>query len=542
MGADKLARVAAGVSGAQMRAAIWFLLPSLLVLAYLSGRLGDAYEPIKLGLFGCAAGGLLLAGARCSVPKAWRLWSLCAGLVLALSSALAHDWGYALMGSAQRFQGAAAALLALLAFTLAAGASGGERLALRQGAALALLLSTLLLALQTAGFDPLATGAARVPGALGNAVVQAQALLLLAALCLDASKGVWRVVLSVSALLALALTATRAAWLGLAVASLCMYLARARSAPQLSTKRAAANRGASLVALGSGAWLIAASVLLTGLVVLLGSLRPESASQRWQLWQSGVAALRHDLQAQPMRLLVGHGPDQGFVALIPAWKQAHAAATPGHLDRVHQWALDLWLSYGLLGLLLAAWAGYLLLHSRQSEPGRWMPGQSLLSQSLPGRRDHLLALGLLAWWLSLQTGFALSADTLLAALAFGLCLTGRDVPTGPEVPTAVAAHGDSAAARYRRALGALLIACAACLWLLPSSVVPALRRPEQALAAFLSAQRILAAAAQASPGHRSAALLLAQSELARAVALDALRSEYRQALRDVKAARVRYPR
>lgn len=468
----------------------------------------DAYEPVKLGLLALALALSLLVGATVSGRRATLVLAV-AVLALLPGACTSVDPQTFWLGSPQRAQGGLALLLVLLAGALVPS-SAAARGALSGAAVWTTLVLAVLALLQAGDLDPLQTGARRPGATFGSPLLLAQWLLLALPLCALAA---WRaerpwparsaVVLG---LLALLCTQSRMAWLALLLVAVAALLCW-RKAPRW---RRVLLPGGALAVLLFAAWA--------------WQQRPESLSHRVQLWEGAREALlaapptlgpqRQSDDWQHWRPLLGYGADLQVLPL----RETAAASLRVHgadPDRAHQLLLDLLLRHGVLGVLLLL-------------AGLWVLGRQLRPSSScdDHERDwrRAVAVGVMAWLLSLQTAFALSADALFAALLLGALSVQRP-------PAAV----QSPAGLGRRLGGLVLLAVAFVAWLLPAgSSGSGWRRPEQALLAFSLAQQRLRAALPAPDG--CADVEQARAALAQAVALDPWRPEYPRALAEVRAA------
>lgn len=464
----------------------------------------DAYEPVKLGFAALLCGLGLLLRFPMRTRRAARVSAL--ALLLLLPGAwLALDFQTYWLGSPQRAQGALALLL-----VLGIGACVTATVATRQALQTAAVWTTLALALlalaQWAGFDALRTGAERPVATLGSPLLLGQWLLLALPLCALAAwrgprPGLARLA-TVLGLLALLASGARGAWLALLLVGL--------GATITTQVRARWRWPATLLGL----------LLCGALAVGTAVQRPASLEHRLQLWEGGLRALAQppatlgpEAERDPWtrwRLWFGYGADLEVLPL----RQTAAASLAQHgadPDRAHQLVLDLLLRHGLWGLALALSA--ILLWQRQ-----------LRRHAAADRAWHLTAVSaLLAWLLSLQTAFALSADALLAALLAG--------SLGPVTATAAP---DAPATRGRITGVLLLSAVLVCWWLPPASIGPDWRRPEQALLAFDAARQDLQSAPPAPAGCTAVRSALAHLEVARR--LDPWRPEYASARLEVRAA------
>lgn len=466
----------------------------------------DAYESVKLGFAALLCGLGLLLGFPMQTRRAARVSALV--LLLLLPGAwLALDLQTYWLGSPQRAQGALALLL-VLGIGACVRASVATRLALQTAAVWTTLALAVLALAHWAGYDALRTGATRPGATLGSPLLLGQWLLLALPLCaLAACRGPGRGLAgcaTVLGLLALLASEARGVWLALLLVGLGAAIATRVSAPW--------RWPAALLGL----------LLCGALSVWIAGQRPASLEHRVQLWQGGLRALAEaPATLGPMavrdpwtawRLWFGYGADLQVLPL----RQTAAASLAQHgadPDRAHQWVLDLLLRHGLWGLALALLATVLWWRRLQRHPDT-------------DRVWHGTVLGaLLAWLLSLQTAFALSADALLAALLAGSLGQIR----------AAAAPAPDSTRPQRRGFGLLLwLTGLFCWWLPPAAVGPHWRRPEQALLAFDTARRQLLSAPPAPAGCASVRGALAHLETARR--LDPWRPEYASAHTEISMA------
>lgn len=472
----------------------------------------DAYDAPKLGL-----AALLLA----LLPWRWRpvpralCWLLAAILSSLLLTGLIapHQSGY-WFGSAQNGQGVLALLLCLCAVAWAWGSAASSSVPRwLDGAAPAVLLVSMLVLLQWIGLDLLQTSAPRPPGSFGHALALAQWLILLLPWC---GWQAWRAtgvrrygygVALVLGFLALLASGSRGAILALLLVVLCMLALRQRR---------------PLVG------LLACGVIAVVLSVALVQIRPQSLSHRWLLWESAAEVVQQppvqlwpDGRADPSRSLrpwLGYGADlQALPMRAVTAPDARFSSDP---DRAHNVLLDLCLRYGALGLLV--WCSVAFWVWRN-----WGQARPAANWQWP------LRLGLLAWLLSLLSGFAATADSLTAALLLGATLRS----TGPHV------GGLWRPAWWFRFVGrSLLLLAAVLIWLSPPGILATAqgagwRAPERALLAFSQATTyLLAARDQANAALACAEGAAALQLLERATQLDPTRGEYLLAARQTRQA------
>lgn len=351
-----------------------------------------------------------------------RILRLPAALVLLLASALLSSLfalhpASAWIGSVERGSG----LLALAAAVLLASATARSGAASRQhlpwgAAALASLVSIYAL-LQTFGLDPWSWQGevrGRPAATLGNANNLAGFLLLTLPLSWWMARArrwspLWLALLVLQGT-GLLVTGSRSAWLALGLLACAAWLwAHARDARRLLP-------------------IVLVAVLA---LPVLGVMRPASLLDRVELWRAGALALLPgdavvDVEGRAdsrnwLRPWIGHGPDQQTAVL----DQRRGALASGReetraqrADRAHQWGLDLLLERGLLGALAALLLLGAVLRDLIGPPG---PRQHLAAGIYPcGPPVGVLWLGLAAYLLHLQAGFALGADHLLAWLWLAL--------------------------------------------------------------------------------------------------------------------------
>jgi hypothetical protein len=273
------------------------------------------------------------------------------------------------------------------------------------------------------------------------------------------------------------------------------------------------TRWRSLVGLVS---VIAVMLVVSTMLVLL---RPQSVAHRGQLWTAALEVVRHPPEQlwpdgrlderQALRPWLGYGADLQAMPLRAVMPADAAFTTDPH--RAHNPLLDLWLRYGLLGVLV--WGGLLasVLHNwRNTTPGWQFP----------------LRLGLLAWVLSLGSGFPASADSLTAALLLGASLSAVQRVERLRTRSRVWGIG---------ALRALLLLAAGLVWWMPPNTLTTVqphgwRAPERAVLAFTQATTALQLARTAANSTLAcAAGGRALDLLQQALRLDPTRREYLQA-------------
>lgn len=332
------------------------------------------------------------------LPRPGLRWGMALGALL-LTPLIALDPSVAVWGRPPRAEGVlflgAMLLLALLARSLgSAEARWLDRSAHLGGALLALgvLIGVFQLSLPglPPGFDKGHGGTLGNPNTAGAVLA---ALLVHAAARGDG----WRLLMPLYAA-ALFGTGSRAAWLA-------MLLGLAWLLPAGLLRRSA------LGLLGAGALAMFAAL----------SLRAEpapSAALRVELWGAALRALAPVARAEDplarVRWLIGYGPEQQAEVLERHRRaQQNAWEDGGHervADRAHSLPLDLWLSFGMAGLLLC----YAMLR-RIRHAGASPPAAAALA---------LLGAGLF--------GFYGPAEWLLLALWLARCQPAEPEATPPQ--------------------------------------------------------------------------------------------------------------
>jgi hypothetical protein len=255
--------------------------------------------------------------------------------------------------------------------------------------------------------------------------------------------------------------------------------------------------------------LLLAVIMLLVLGAAFSTWRSASVHERLLLWQAALHALA---DFQPGQWLFGVGADMRFTVLEPAWIDLGGSAAM-HADRAHQLVLDAVLSYGVAGLLVGGSLAWLVIVRM-------------------GWCASTVALG--SWLTSLQFGFALSADSVIAAIVLGLGWGQVRAARGADD---LNANLQPANHSLRNALSGLALATASIwTWLWPDPTHHPLRKPEQALRQFEMAQRTLRGGERLSLVEQQQVLSKAEQQLAQALRLDPLRSDYSIALKAVRTA------
>ncbi len=429
-------------------------------------------------VFAVALGAAILLGCQ-RLQRVSGLGS-CALLALLMSALLSLDSTRALVGSLERSQGV------LLVFILAVFALAQLPWALcRFWITVAALLSSVWALMQLAGVERLVlqlswqfAEPSRVFAGFGNPTALggflAMALPISAELALKSPSksikflGFSACLLGIVALLA---TGTRAALLGLVVASaLVLWRARHNQNAHISVK---------------AVWLLL-PVLLGSVLLVLTMQRSASVQHRLELWRHASAAIGHAAQGKAvlpspftepfaeqfgaappfergigLRLWLGYGADMQSVPIEAAAARIDGASKSASQperrlsDRAHNLLLDSLLEFGLIGTLLLL---------------AWVIRKIVLIKQAPWRLCSALA-GLICW----QAGFPLTAEKLVFVLV--LC-AGREEATA-EVATKFAPRV------WRLAIGVVAITLATFAfgpWL--NRFNQQIRTPEAAFAQF----------------------------------------------------------
>ncbi len=402
-----------------------------LILALMLGTLlvaAGQSEMAKLAAVATLAACLALSlSHRLRPADRWILVGYLAAAVLACACAL--EPLSSVIGSLQRAQGGLAALAMVV--LAASGSTLGAPARLRVYSAIALLgaLMGAYALLQRFGLDPWRWSDG-VPGrpavTLSNAVVLGGYL----ALCLPVTAYLTQVI---------AVRPARLGQLGMLLVALILQLGGLLASGTRSAMLALAMAGAFLGLLSvqrARRWLLPAVLLIAALVCSLAALRPDSLSDRTQLWTMAWRALQSE---QPLRDLaggsdamhnwrpvVGVGLDLQQVALRaarPASAQLRPEAADLQADRAHQWLLDRLLESGWLGVIASLALAMCVA---------WRLRQSIGSADPHLRREACaLAVALGAWVIHLQMNFALTGDRTLAWILIGCVFALSQRPLWP---------------------------------------------------------------------------------------------------------------
>jgi hypothetical protein len=432
-----------------------FFVPLTLVVALfaVSTQLPAPFEQAKilaLALIGVASALFLpwkhhAANSQVDQQRVWR-WLLAFLLVRSVGCVFALEPNRAWFGSSLRLQGVALEWLLLgLACQLTPTFFCHWRSLCRILAGLAIGLLLVATAQKWGWLHLLGPTISGRPGAtLGNPNTLAGCVLLMAPLIWSGYRQEtatrWRVFASaglLAALLLLWLCASRAAWLALLVAA--FYTAA-------QSKFGGRWRWPCLIA-------VVISLGLMSAITLSDTSRWSSVSQRQNLLDQSLAIWSAsptliDTFGQPdyaasVRKLIGYGADQQAL-LYADQSVSYLGARP---DRAHQYFVDLLLESGplavicMLGLVVAIWR---------------LPRRDAM--------DGVLKWALAVHFISMQVGFALTAEKFLCALWLMLLL-GAPNQTTEETDTAVALPKPNWSIRF----GLLALAATMLLMLWPAS-------------------------------------------------------------------------